>query len=87
MSDTDQLEALDRLHRLFEAEHLEYWLFGGWAVDFHAGAVTRPHGDLNVFGALANRHSGGGNVAYCDGHARWNKMEAAHKIENFRTQN
>jgi hypothetical protein len=48
MSDTDQLEALDRLHRLFEAEHLEYWLFGGWAVDFHAGAVTRPHGDLDV---------------------------------------
>jgi prepilin-type processing-associated H-X9-DG protein len=48
---------------------------------------TRPHGDINVFGALANRHSGGGNIAYCDGHAKWNKMEAAHKIENFRTQN
>jgi hypothetical protein len=23
-------------------------LFGGWAVDFHAGTVTRPHGDLDL---------------------------------------
>jgi hypothetical protein len=36
------------LHRRFEAEHVEYWLFGGWAVDFHAGAITRPHGDLDL---------------------------------------
>jgi Aminoglycoside-2''-adenylyltransferase len=23
-------------------------LFGGWAVDFHAGSVTRPHEDLDL---------------------------------------
>jgi hypothetical protein len=44
----EQLDALDWLHRRFEAEGVDYWLFGGWAVDFHAGAVTRPHGDLDV---------------------------------------
>ncbi len=27
---------------------MEYWLFGGWAVDFHAGSVTRPHDDLDL---------------------------------------
>jgi aminoglycoside-2''-adenylyltransferase len=27
---------------------IDYWLFGGWAVDFHAGAVTRPHDDLDI---------------------------------------
>ena len=27
---------------------IEYWLFGGWAVDFHVGSVTRVHGDLDL---------------------------------------
>jgi hypothetical protein len=27
---------------------IDYWLFGGWAVDFHAGSVTRPHDDLDI---------------------------------------
>jgi hypothetical protein len=44
----EQLGALDELHRRFEAEGIEYWLFGGWAVDFHAGTVTRPHDDLDL---------------------------------------
>jgi Uncharacterised nucleotidyltransferase len=48
VSEIEQLGALDRLHELFEREGIEYWLFGGWAVDFHAGAVTRPHGDLDM---------------------------------------
>jgi hypothetical protein len=43
-----QLAALARLHDLFEHHDIEYWLFGGWAVDFHAGAVTRPHADLDL---------------------------------------
>jgi hypothetical protein len=48
MAERQQLDALDELHRRFEAEGVEYWLFGGWAVDFHAGSVTRPHGDLDL---------------------------------------
>jgi Aminoglycoside-2''-adenylyltransferase len=24
------------------------WLFGGWAVDFHAGRITRDHADVDV---------------------------------------
>jgi hypothetical protein len=43
-----QLAALERLHELFEEHEIEYWLFGGWAVDFHAGAVTREHADLDI---------------------------------------
>src|SRR5436305_1752421 len=27
---------------------LDYWLFGGWAVDFHVARVTRPHGDIDL---------------------------------------
>jgi len=46
--DRDQLDALDGLHRRLETERVEYWLFGGWAVDFHVGAVTRSHSDLDL---------------------------------------
>src|SRR5690242_14045676 len=48
MAGRSQLDALDVLHRRFDAERVEYWLFGGWAVDFHAGRITRPHGDLDL---------------------------------------
>ena len=27
---------------------LEYWLFGGWAVDFWVGGVTREHDDIDI---------------------------------------
>jgi prepilin-type N-terminal cleavage/methylation domain-containing protein/prepilin-type processing-associated H-X9-DG protein len=39
------------------------------------------------YGCLTSRHSGGGNIAFCDGHVRWSKPENAYKIENFRTAN
>ena len=43
-----QLSALSDLDELFGQHGIEYWLFGGWAVDFHAGKVTRPHDDLDL---------------------------------------
>jgi hypothetical protein len=45
---SDQLAALAGLHHLLEGHGVAYWLFGGWAVDFHTGRVTRAHGDLDV---------------------------------------
>ena len=45
---TDQLVALAALHHLLQSHGVDYWLFGGWAVDFHAGRVTRTHADLDV---------------------------------------
>jgi hypothetical protein len=48
VSAREQLAALGRLHALFEEHQIEYWLFGGWAVDFHAGRVTRGHADLDI---------------------------------------
>ena len=44
----DQLAALRRLDVRFTDEGLEYWVFGGWAVDLHAREVTRLHDDLDV---------------------------------------
>jgi hypothetical protein len=43
-----QLSALAQTHELFTRSGIDYWLFGGWAVDFHAGSITRVHDDIDV---------------------------------------
>ena len=43
-----QLVALGSVCEVLESQGIDYWLFGGWAVDFHAGAVTRAHDDLDL---------------------------------------
>ncbi len=43
-----QLSALARVSDLFEQAGIACWLFGGWAVDFYTGSVTRAHDDLDL---------------------------------------
>jgi dihydrofolate reductase len=43
-----QLSTLAEVTSLLEREHIDYWLFGGWAVDFYAGRVTRRHDDIDL---------------------------------------
>jgi Aminoglycoside-2''-adenylyltransferase len=43
-----QLAAISRLDELFALAGIEYWIFGGWAVDFHAGRITRDHDDIDI---------------------------------------
>jgi hypothetical protein len=43
-----QLRAIGWLQAVFDEKHIDYWLFGGWAVDFHLGRVTRDHADVDV---------------------------------------
>jgi hypothetical protein len=43
-----QLDALARVHELLEEAGIAYWLFGGWAVDFHVGSITRAHDDVDI---------------------------------------
>jgi len=45
---SQQLSALARMSEQLEDAGVEYWLFGGWAVDFYVGSVTRAHDDLDV---------------------------------------
>jgi hypothetical protein len=47
-SHRQQLSALAQTHELFTRCGIDYWLFGGWAVDFHAGSITRSHDDIDV---------------------------------------
>ena len=34
--------------RLLERAGIAYWVFGGWGVDLHVGAVTRAHDDVDI---------------------------------------
>ena len=43
-----QLAALAGVDERFTEAHVDYWLFGGWAVDFNTGTVTRPHDDVDI---------------------------------------
>jgi hypothetical protein len=44
----EQLAALQCVRSQLDANEIQYWLFGGWAVDFYAGKITRPHSDVDL---------------------------------------
>jgi hypothetical protein len=44
----NHVDALRDVVAAFDTAGIEHWLFGGWAVDFHAGRVTRDHGDVDL---------------------------------------
>jgi len=48
VSEIEQLAALASIHELLAGRGIDHWLFGGWAVDFHAGSITRAHDDLDL---------------------------------------
>jgi hypothetical protein len=41
-----QLRLIQEVTELLRAADVPHWLFGGWAVDFLAGRVTRAHRDI-----------------------------------------
>jgi len=43
-----QLLALREITGRLDNRALAHWLFGGWAVDFYVGRMTRPHGDIDL---------------------------------------
>jgi hypothetical protein len=63
----EQLAAIGSLDNLLTREGIEYWLFGGWAVDFHAGRITRLHDDVDI--AVWAKHVG--RVSALLGRAGW----------------
>jgi hypothetical protein len=43
-----QLAALAEVGGALAETGIAHWLFGGWAVDFYAGEITRPHFDVDL---------------------------------------
>ena len=44
----EQLAAIRRVVDALTRRAIEHWLFGGWAVDFYAGMITRDHADVDI---------------------------------------
>jgi hypothetical protein len=44
-----QLRLLRELSDALDAAGVDWWLFGGWAMDVYAGEVTRDHSDIEAF--------------------------------------
>jgi hypothetical protein len=44
-----QLFLIKEFSLLCEAASIQYWLRGGWAVDFFLGRITREHEDIDLF--------------------------------------
>lgn len=50
-----QLEVLSEICLLTEQLEMEFWLRGGWAIDFLLGKITRPHDDFDLITWIQNR--------------------------------
>ena len=50
-----QLDAIASLAHLFRERRIDAWLFGGWAVDFWVGRVSRTHDDVDLAVLLGDR--------------------------------
>ena len=44
-----QMRLIDEIRDALDAAGVAWWLFGGWAVDFHLGRVSREHGDIELY--------------------------------------
>jgi len=58
-----QLAAIANLDRSLGEYDIEYWLFGGWAVDFWVGSVSRDHDDIDVAAWQSDKHAVKGSFA------------------------
>lgn len=43
-----QLNLLSEISKISATMGIEFWLRGGWAIDFLLGKVTRPHDDIDL---------------------------------------
>lgn len=51
----NQLKILNELSTIFKNENLDFWLRGGWTIDFILGKVTRIHSDIDLCTWITNR--------------------------------
>lgn len=50
-----QLNILKEISAIFSSLGQEFWLRGGWAIDFLLGKVTRLHGDIDLITWIQHR--------------------------------
>jgi hypothetical protein len=72
----EQLAALGSLAALLDQHGIPYWVFGGWAVDFCVGTVTRHHDDIDL---AAWRHDEGRISSVVEA-AGWQRVPHPHDM-------
>jgi len=50
-----QLKVLSEISAISERLEIEFWLRGGWAIDFLLGKITRPHEDIDLVTWIQDR--------------------------------
>ncbi|MBS4194140.1 nucleotidyltransferase domain-containing protein [Lederbergia citri] len=50
-----QLKVLAEISTISKKIGIEFWLRGGWAIDFLLGKITRPHDDIDLVTWIQNR--------------------------------
>ncbi|MFJ8064642.1 nucleotidyltransferase domain-containing protein [Psychrobacillus sp. NPDC096426] len=50
-----QLKILSEISVISEKLEIEFWLRGGWAIDFLLGKITRSHDDIDLVTWIQNR--------------------------------
>lgn len=50
-----QLQIINEVNRICEANEIPLWLRGGWAIDFLLGRITRSHEDIDLVSWVSNR--------------------------------
>ncbi|WP_456278807.1 nucleotidyltransferase domain-containing protein [Bacillus sp. AK128] len=50
-----QIEVLGEISTMLETIEIEFWLRGGWAIDFLLGKISRPHNDIDLVTWIDNR--------------------------------
>src|SRR5690554_2903517 len=50
-----QLKVLDELSTICDNLGVEFWLRGGWAIDFLLGKITRIHADIDLVAWIQDR--------------------------------
>ncbi|MFC4411441.1 nucleotidyltransferase domain-containing protein [Chungangia koreensis] len=51
----NQLQVLSEVSTISKKIGIEFWLRGGWAIDFLLGKITRPHDDIDLVTWITNR--------------------------------
>lgn len=52
-----QLNILSEISAISKKLEIEFWLRGGWAIDFLLGKITRPHEDFDLVTWLQNKET------------------------------
>lgn len=83
--DIAQVRQIGKLVELMDEAGIDFWLSGGWAVDFHIGRVTRHHSDIDFIVKL-NDKSRLGDLLEGAG-AALTRSDEAGSVESFELDN